>query len=133
MKTKTLVLGSSGLIGHHLCRYFEATSDLKLFNIANSLKFNDETILIDAININKLKEIIEEIQPDYIFNCIGILNDKSDNDPTKTIFLNAYLPNQLGEIANTIGAKLIHFSTDCIFSGNKKKPYNEDDNFAAYE
>ena len=133
MKTKTLVLGSSGLIGHHLCRYFEATSDLKLFNIANSLKFNDETILIDAININKLKEIIEEIQPDYIFNCIGILNDKSDNDPTKTIFLNAYLPNQLGEIANTIGAKLIHFSTDCIFSGNKKKPYKEDDHFDAYD
>ncbi len=127
MKNKALVLGSSGLIGHHLCRAFGENNNLKLFNIANSLKFNDETILINALNIEKLKEKIEEIQPDYIFNCIGILNDKSENDPTNTIFLNAYLPNLLGDIAKTIGAKLIHFSTDCVFSGNKKDPYKEDD------
>tara|TARA_B100000886_G_scaffold334711_1_gene290653 strand:- start:6991 stop:7857 length:867 start_codon:yes stop_codon:yes gene_type:complete len=127
MKNKALVLGSSGLIGHHLCRCFAKNNNFKLFNIANSLKFNDETILVNALNINKLKEKIEEIQPDYIFNCIGILNDKSENDPTNTIFLNAYLPNLLGEIAKTIGAKLIHFSTDCVFSGNKKAPYREDD------
>lgn len=127
MKNKVLVLGSSGLIGHHLCRSFGANNDLKLFNIANSLKFNDETILINALNINKLKEKIEEIKPDYIFNCIGILNNKSDNDPTNTIFLNAYLPNLLGDISNTIGSKFIHFSTDCVFSGNKKDPYKEDD------
>tara|TARA_Y100000766_G_scaffold285516_1_gene309681 strand:- start:2943 stop:3809 length:867 start_codon:yes stop_codon:yes gene_type:complete len=131
MKNKALVLGSSGLIGHHLCRAFGENNNFKLFNIANSLKFNDETILINALNIEKLKEKIEEIQPDYIFNCIGILNDKSENDPTYTIFLNAYLPNLLGDIAKTIGAKLIHFSTDCVFSGNKKDPYKEDDSIDA--
>ena len=127
MKNKILVLGSSGLLGHHLCRSLETNNDLKLFNISNSLQYNDETILIDAQNLDKLKEKIQEIRPEYIFNCIGILNNSLDINPSEMIYLNAYLPNILGNIASTIEAKLIHFSTDCVFSGNKKEPYKEND------
>jgi len=51
-------------------------------------------------------------------NCIGILIHGSSN-VENAIYLNAYLPHQLKKISKNIGAKLIHISTDCVFSGDK--------------
>jgi len=55
------------------------------------------------------------------------LNNRSDVDPENAIFLNSYLPHRLTRLADKINAKLIHISTDCVFSGNKKEPYIETD------
>ena len=51
----------------------------------------------------------------------------SDENPENAIFLNAYMPHRLARLANKINAKLIHISTDCVFSGSKKTPYVETD------
>jgi len=58
------------------------------------------------------------LKPDFIVNCIGILIHGSSN-VENAIYLNAYLPHQLKKISKNIGAKLIHISTDCVFSGDK--------------
>ena len=52
---------------------------------------------------------------------------RSSNDPESAIFLNAYFPHRLARLADEIGAKLIHISTDCVFSGKKTTPYVETD------
>ena len=127
MNKKVLILGSSGLIGHQVYNYLKDNSDFSLSNISYRRKLNSETILLDARNEQKFFDHIRRIQPNYLVNCIGILISEAKQDSESAIFLNAYLPHRLEELANNIDAKLIHMSTDCVFSGKKKSPYLETD------
>ena len=127
MDDKVLILGSSGLIGHQVYNYFEVNSDFVLSNISYKRKLNEKTLLLDARNEESFFNQIRKIQPNYIVNCIGILISESKKDPGKAAFLNSYLPHRLVYLANEINSKLIHMSTDCVFSGNKKLPYLEYD------
>ena len=127
MNKKVLILGSSGLIGHQVYNYLKDNSDFSLSNISYKRKLNNETILLDARNEQRFFNQIRLIQPNYIVNCIGVLINRSERDPESAIFLNAHLPHRLEKLANKINAKLIHMSTDCVFSGNKQSPYLETD------
>lgn len=127
MNKKVLVLGSTGLIGHQVYNYLENNSDYELFNISYRKKLRDNTILLDIRDEKVFLDTIEDIQPDIIINCIGILIGGANKDPENAIFINAYMPHRLMRLADTINAKLIHISTDCVFSGDKKEPYIETD------
>ena len=127
MKKKVLVLGSSGLIGHQVYNYLEANSDYVLSNISYLRKLDKKTLLLDARNEVSFFNQIRKIRPNYIINCIGVLINESMQDHGKAAFLNAYLPHRLVYLANEINSKLIHMSTDSVFSGNKKLPYTESD------
>ena len=127
MKKQVLVLGSSGLIGHQIYNFLKDTDKYTLHNLSHTRKLVDDTILMDARNENLFIKKVKEISPDYIINCIGILIDKSEKNPLDAIYLNAYLPHILKRSADSFGCKLIHISTDCVFSGLKKGPYSESD------
>lgn len=127
MKYKVLILGSSGLIGHQIYFYLKNNSDFLLSSISHTYKLTDDTILHDARDQEGLEIKIKNINPDYIVNCIGTLIENSNADPKTAIILNAYLPHKLANIASKFGAKLIHMSTDCVFSGDKGEPYIESD------
>ena len=127
MNNKVLILGSSGLIGHQVFNYLHDNSDFSLSNISYTRKLNNETILLDARKDQYFFDQIRHIQPNYIVNCIGILIGEANQDPESAMFLNAHLPHRLVNLANNINAKLIHMSTDCVFSGNKQSPYLETD------
>ena len=127
MNKKVLILGSCGLIGHQVYNYLQDNSDFVLSNISYKRKLNNETILLDARNEESFFDQIRLIQPNYIVNCIGVLINRAERDPESAIFLNAHLPHRLEKLANKINAKLIHMSTDCVFSGNKQSPYLETD------
>jgi len=108
--------------------YLKDNSDFNLSNISYRRKLNKETILLDAIRSEQnFFDQIRLIQPNYIVNCIGILISEAKQDSESAIFLNAHLPHKLAKLANMMNAKLIHMSTDCVFSGNKKSPYLETD------
>ena len=67
------------------------------------------------------------VQPDIIINCIGVIKQiPSAMDPLKAITLNALFPHRLSIVSQTVGARLIHISTDCVFNG-KKGMYTEND------
>jgi len=127
LKTKVLVLGSTGLIGHQVYNYLTMKSDYKLSNISYRKKLNNDTVLLDVREEEKFLNTIQSIKPDVIINCIGILINGANKNPENAIFINAYMPHRLARLADDIGAKLIHISTDCVFSGNKKEPYIETD------
>ena len=126
MNKKILVLGSSGLIGHQVYNYLKTFDNFTLFDLAHTRKLTDDTILLDIRDKKKIDDLILLIKPDCIINCVGILIEGSKKDPKSAIFLNAYMPHHLMKIADEINAKLIHISTDCVFSG-KKGQYNEGD------
>ncbi len=127
MKDKIIVLGSAGLIGHQVYNYLKDSDNYELHNISYRNKIQDDTILLDARDEKVFIDKIKSIRPHYIVNCIGILIKGSDADPENAAFLNAYMPHRLARLADEIDAKLIHISTDCVFSGNKKEPYLEAD------
>ena len=127
MNYKVLILGSSGLLGHQIYNYLQDNSDFNLSNISYTRKLNNETILLDARKEKYFFDQIINIQPNYIVNCIGVLINKAKQDPKRAMSLNALLPHKLEKLANNINAKLIHISTDCVFSGNKQSPYHETD------
>lgn len=102
---------------------------LKTYDIVDSSfneKLHDGSILLDVRDDEKLNELIVTEQPDVVINCIGVLIKGSQKDPSNAIYLNAYLPHRLAKILRNTGGRLIHISTDCVFSG-KKGNYAESD------
>jgi len=112
------VLGSTGMLGHQVVSYFLNFDDYDVIDIAFRSKLREKTIISDVTNKTAFEKIAIELKPDFIVNCIGILIHGSSN-VENAIYLNAYLPHQLKKISKNIGAKLIHISTDCVFSGDK--------------
>jgi dTDP-4-dehydrorhamnose reductase len=124
---KVLVLGSSGMIGHQVFNYLKFNSVFELYNISFRKKLQHDSILLDARSEDTFVKCIESISPNYIINCVGVLINGSNRDPENAIFLNSYLPHRLSRLADVINAKLIHTSTDCVFSGEKGTSYIETD------
>ena len=70
----------------------------------------------------------EQARPDAVVNCVGIIKQlKEASDPVLTITLNSLLPHRLAALCAEHGARLVHMSTDCVFSGRKGAAYTEDD------
>ncbi len=127
MKKKVLILGSTGLIGHQIHKLLSEESGYELFDISYRNKLHQETLLVNIINEDELKNEIKKIKPNFVINCIGTLIKESALNPELAVLTNALLPHRLKNICDSIQAKLIHMSTDCVFSGNNKKPYKEND------
>ena len=127
MKKKVLVLGSTGLIGHQVYNYLNATGLYEMNDIAYRKQLTEKTIIADMRNEKGFIQTIKEIDPDYIINCIGILIEGSNQDLENAVFMNAYMPHRLMRAADDAHAQLIHISTDCVFSGDKSEPYTEND------
>lgn len=82
---------------------------------------------LDLANSDHLMKMIHMVLPDVVVNCAGLTKHIPEgNDPISAITINALLPHRLSEYCSLIGARLIHVSTDCVFSGAKGN-YLEDD------
>ena len=80
-----------------------------------------------AQNIETVRQVVEELSPDVIVNCIGVVKQlPSATDPVLTIQVNSLFPHQVAQLSKDYGARLIHLSTDCVFSG-RKGMYAEND------
>jgi len=117
-RKKILVLGSTGMLGHQIVNYLNGFSDFIVDDISYRNKLSESTEIVDATSKSVFEEAIVRLKPDFIINCIGILV-KGSQVEERAVYLNAYLPHQLKKIAKIINSKLIHISTDCVFSGSK--------------
>ncbi|MGH4123616.1 MAG: dTDP-4-dehydrorhamnose reductase family protein [Clostridium sp.] len=116
---KVLVLGATGMAGHMISSYFKTLSEkYVVYDICHTVKLEENSIILDIHDLNLLNTIIVELNPDIIINSIGILNKNAEDDPSNTIFINSYLPRYLEEGFKNTNIKLIHLSTDCVFSGD---------------
>jgi len=123
---KILILGSTGMLGHQVFFNLKKSNEFEVFDLSFRNKLRAETILCDITDFTKLEGIINELKPDILLNCIGILIQGSNQNPKNSILINAYFPHWLVSVADKIDAKVIHISTDCVFSG-KKGGYVESD------
>jgi len=121
---KIVVLGCAGMAGHIVAEYLSSKSDYQVFGLARS-EGRFVTHVIDVTDFDTLENILLEIKPDYVVNCIGVLVSKSSDDICTAIQINSYLPHYLSSLGKQYEFKLIHISTDCVFSG-KVGGYKED-------
>lgn len=128
-KTKILILGASGMLGSTLLRYLSSQSNIKVYGTArsfHSVRTLPEAVYVhlklnvDVENANHLLKVCAEVRPDVVLNCVGIVKQLSAADePLTAIPINSLLPHRLATLCAAFGARLIHFSTDCVFSGSK--------------
>lgn len=133
---KILILGATGMLGSMLMRFLTQETEHEVYGTARSptaaarlpenLKYR---IIhgIDATKIDDLAAALEKARPEIVINCIGVIKQLPEaKDPLVTIPINAILPHRLARFCSLINARLIHFSTDCVFAGTKGS-YTEDD------
>jgi dTDP-4-dehydrorhamnose reductase len=115
---KILILGGKGMAGHMILSYLRRIPEYTVYY--TSRDYNDKNgIYLNVINAIKVEELINEIRPDLVINCVGILNDHASNHKELAFLVNSLLPHQLAKIVERRNGKLIHISTDCVFSGEK--------------
>ena len=141
-KTRVLVLGASGMLGSTLFRAFSRSPDFVTFGsireasakryfvpelhdfLIPNVYLNGESGLLTAFAVAK---------PDVVINCIGIIKQLPNaNDHLDSLAINAMLPHRVAKYCDATGARLVHFSTDCVFSG-KRGYYTEEDFPDAYD
>lgn len=129
MRKKILIVGANGMLGSSLMRHFASEANFNVIGTTRSRataefleKNYNVTIIsdIDVTNFSRLKEVIADQQPDYVFNCVGIIKqlDAAKNN-IMSIEINSLLPHKLAQICTEHHSRLIHFSTDCVFKGSK--------------
>lgn len=123
---KILLFGATGMAGHVVYTYLQSLKKYEIQNVVYRQKLNPNSIVVDVTNKEAVSSVIQQYQPDFIINCIGVLIKGSQNHPDNAIYINAYFPHLLQRLGDEVGAKLIHISTDCVFSG-KKGNYTEMD------
>ena len=126
MKKKILLLGGTGMAGHMIYYYLQNTNKYIIKNVVYRNKLTEDSIVVDVTDKAAVELIVRQENPDIIINCIGVLIKGSKEHPDNAIYINAYFPHLLKRISDNIDAKLIHISTDCVFSG-KKGNYSESD------
>lgn len=123
---KIVVLGSTGMAGNVVFNYFLQRGIYNVYGVARSEKDTGNTKSIDVTDLPKLQKYLEDVNPDVIINCIGILPNECEKNPSLAILLNSYLPQWLAKTYSDTNTKIIHLSSDCVFSG-KTGNYTETD------
>ena len=121
---KVLVIGCKGMAGHVIKTYLESLNNYQVIGIARNVNSTENLFNLDVSDTNKLEQIIKESSFDIVINCIGLLNKTADDNPELAVWFNSYFPHLLSNLGNKYGFKLIHISTDCVFSG-KEGGYKE--------
>ncbi len=140
---KVLIFGATGMLGHTLLTSFSERDNLDVYATARSLYglekwFMPELLANirgagDANNSDFIMRILDNVKPDVVINCIGIIKQLPEaKDPAMAISINALFPHKLASACSNTGARMIHMSTDCVFSGEKGN-YTEDDRPDAYD
>ena len=120
-----LILGSSGMAGHMVALYLQEQGH-EVWGFAHHQEGTYPVYIGDATNNEELYDALGQENFDYVINCIGVLNQAVDRNLAKGIYINSVLPHLIAERLQQSETKLIHISTDCVFSG-KKGTYSEID------
>lgn len=123
---RVLILGGSGMLGHKLWQLFhERFETMVTFRQSASAYsryglFDQERSIgdVSAGDFDAVTKAFARGRPEVVVNCIGIVKqDAAAKDPLTSINVNALFPHRLAELCRASGARLIHLSTDCVFSG----------------
>lgn len=113
-----VIVGAGGRLGAALGREYQRDYAVTSF----------ERMQLDLGQLDRVRSALSKAKFDLLINCAALTNvDYCESHREEAFVVNAEAPRLLAEIANEKSAKLVHFSTDYIFDGNKTDPYVEED------
>ncbi|HYW56833.1 MAG TPA: SDR family oxidoreductase [Polaromonas sp.] len=126
---KVLILGASGMLGNAMLRLFAQSEG---YEVAGSVRSERALGLlpealhgrviwgVDVENIDSLTRVFARVRPDVVINCVGLIKQLAGvDDPLVAIPINAILPHKIANLCDVAGARFVHISTDCVFSGDR--------------
>jgi dTDP-4-dehydrorhamnose reductase len=115
---KIVIVGAGGRLGSALMRHYEKEFEVRGFTHAE----------IDLADLDELEELLRPISFDVLINCAAMTNvDLCEEQRDKAFDINATAPELMAHLCDQKSARFIHFSTDYVFDGRKRSPYEEDD------
>ena len=133
---KILVLGASGMLGNAVLRVLAGSPQLDVVGTVRSSRsvgllpntLGERLVSgVDVENSDTLVSLFSKVRPAVVINCIGLVKQLAESDdPLQAIPVNSVLPHRLARLCDAVGARLVHMSTDCVFSG-KRGMYSETD------
>ena len=125
MAIKLLVLGSTGMLGNAVNTYFQGRPGYEVTATyrAASLAAPGRAVRFDA-----LTDSLESLPGgfDYVINCIGVIKPFMATNPAEAIRINSLFPWELARWCGGHGSRLIHITTDCVYSGRTGKYVERD-------
>ena len=121
------MFGATGMLGHVLRRECERHTDT--YATVRSASIDDENVVagVRAEDPDSVARAIEETEPEVAINCIGVVKQSPvAADAVSLVAANALFPHQLAAACGARGVRLIHVSTDCVFSGRRGGYVEED-------
>ncbi len=142
-KIKILVIGATGMLGN--AQFTELTKYAN-FDVYGTVRKSEELVNhmppqfvkkifsgVDIERIESITEIMEKVKPNIVLNCVGLIKQApTASNVALEIYMNALFPHKLAMICQKFNARMIHFSTDCVFNG-EKGDYKETDPSDAYD
>lgn len=126
IKKRVLVLGAEGMLGNAVFRYLRANKELDV--VGTGRRSNTKFHFLDAetFGYEDFSTLVAQYNPSYIVNCIGYIRPAGETleELKKSLRINSLFPQNLALGCTQHGVRFIHFSTDCVFSGNRG-PYSE--------
>lgn len=126
---RILILGVTGMLGSAVFKVFSADTSHQTWGTLRggaALQYFPQVshphLLtgVDVLDQDALVKVLSKVRPDVVINCVGLIKQLADaKDPLTALPINAMLPHRLAKLCGLIGARLIHVSTDCVFSGRK--------------
>lgn len=124
---RVLVLGATGMLGHAVLRFLADSPGHDVHGAARhaqgvqrlpaAVQSRVQTGL-DVLDLPQLEECLHSLRPQVVINAVGIVKQlAAADDPVACIELNALFPHRLAGLCAQVGARLVHISTDCVFSG----------------
>ena len=132
---KVLVLGASGMLGHKLMEVLSEIFSIFGTVRGSAVSYRDHPVLgefsligdVNADDFESIDRVVSRVEPDVVINCIGIIKQmECIKDPLISIAINSLFPHKLAKLCRSRNVRMIHISTDCVFSGRKGN-YSEDD------
>lgn len=132
---RILILGGDGMLGHQLLKSLAPRHELKVtlrqdmsaYASYNLFDSSNAYTGIDVRSPERLTEVMADFRPQAVINAVGIVKQRpTAKESIPSLEINALLPHRLSVLCRVAGARLVHLSTDCIFSG-KKGNYQETD------
>ena len=131
-----MIIGVAGMLGHSVFRVFSEDPRFEVWGTARDYGeralFADAdhgrlVVGLDVLNHDAVVEAFNKIRPELVINCVGLVKQLAISaDPLNALPINAILPHRLAQLCDLARARLIHVSTDCVFSGRSGR-YRESD------
>lgn len=115
---RLLVLGASGMAGHLISIYLQESGHEVIGYCRREVHYV-KSIMGDAHNTEKIREVLSTGHFDAVINAIGVLNQNAETDKEAAAFCNGYLPHFLAMVTERTDTQVIQMSTDCVFSGKR--------------